>query len=85
MGAQLSIRRKCMIKATEQVRPVKTITMIIKMVEMLSNKYYMGSGSFRFKTRNSLAQFNHQSELLLKQVISIITCMHDISARRYIL
>ena len=26
-----------------------------------------------------------QSKLLLKQVISIITCMHDISARRYIL
>ena len=61
MGAQLSIRRKWMIKATEQVRPVKTINMIIKMVKMLSNKYYMGSesGSFRFKTRNSLAQFNN--------------------------
>ena len=49
MGAQLSIRGKWMIKATEQVRPVKTINMIIKMVKMLRNKYYRVLGHFGSK------------------------------------
>ena len=48
--------------------------------------YTIFTGITQYKMQCTYKEFQlSQSELLLKHVISIITCMHDISARRYIL
>lgn len=62
MGAQLSMRRKWMIKATEQVRLVKTLNMTIEIVKMLSIKHtwdWVVSPQNHFGRNSSLPKHVH--------------------------